>query len=49
MLASRRSDGLADLGVGERQHAIAQRLINRRQAIEAQEADHEAQRRAVDE
>ena len=49
MLVRRRPDGLGDLGVGERQDAIAQSLINRRQAIEAQEADHEAQCRAVDE
>ena len=49
MLVRRRPNCLGDLGVGERQHPIAQRLINRRQAIETQEADDEAQCRAVDE
>ena len=43
------ANGLADLRVGERQHPVAQRLIDRRQPIKTQEADDEAQRRPVDE
>ena len=49
MLVRHRTNGLADLRIGERQHPVAQRLVNRRQAIETQEADDEAQCRAVDE
>ena len=49
MLVRHRANGLADLGIGERQHPVAQRLVDRRQAIETQEADDEAQCRAVDE
>ena len=49
MLVRGRTNCLGDLGVGERQHPVAQSLVNRRQAIETQEADDEAQCRAVDE
>ena len=37
MLARHRTNGFVDLRIGERQHTIAQRLVNRRQAIKAQE------------
>ena len=40
---------LADLGVRQCEHAVAQRLIAQRQAIEAQHPDHQPQRGAVDE
>ena len=48
MLVRRRANGLGDLGIGERQNPVAQRLVDRRQAIEAQEVDDGSERRAVD-
>ncbi len=49
MLVRHRTNGLADLSIGQRQHSVAQRLIDRRQPIKTQEADDEAQCRPVDE
>ena len=41
--------GVADLGVRQREHPVAQDLVARRQAMQPEKGDHRPERRAVDE